>query len=372
MKVLLVSPYSKKEVGGIGTWTKLMLDYCHSRNDIVFLFQNTATHLPKRWSLRNQFTHWFVGIADSIRILIVLIYNLIIKKPDIVHYTSSAATALYKDRIAVYITKKIFCKKFIIHWRFGRIPQIFKEKGLEYCLFMKVIKDVDLSIVLDEISYNILNNEGVNCIQIPNPIPLSLQKCVEKLDLKVIGNNRKSGEILFVGHMLKTKGAQEILMACVDNYAVKKLIMVGPFFDDNFKNELVIIANKRESGKWVEFVGEKNREEVWQYYKSCSVFCLPSYSEGFPNVILEAMSFACPIIATNVGAIPEMLNNGCGICINPKNAEALSEALTKMLLNRDIANEMGNNAYKKVLDKYTIDSVYKQYYKIWSDTINSQ
>ena len=60
------------------------------------------------------------------------------------------------------------------------------------------------------------------------------------------------------------------------------------------------------------------------------VFVLPSYTEGFPNVIIEAMAMGKPIIATSVGAIPEMLDEGCGVVVPPKDADSLQKALQKV------------------------------------------
>ena len=131
------------------------------------------------------------------------------------------------------------------------------------------------------------------------------------------------------------------------------------------KNELIAIAKKRNDSKWVEFVGEKSREEVWGYYKTCSLFCLPSYSEGFPYVVLEAMAFACPIVATKVGAIPEMLSDGCGELIDAQEVESLKDALTHLLRDKEDASISGVNAHNKVLNNYTIDKVFDQYLEVW-------
>ena len=322
-KVLLVSPYSSKTVGGIGTWSKIVLDYSQEQEDCKVSFLNTVQGLPKRWALNYKLAHILIGILDSVLIIIRLILRMFFTRPDVVHYTSSAASALYKDKIAIGIVKGLFKKKFVIHWHFGRMPIIFEEKGKEY----------------EELS---------------------------------IGNEEKSrnkGEVLFVGHVLETKGIIELVKACLDNKMVERLIVVGPFFDDNLKKDVISLASQRDGGKWLQLVGEKTREEVWDYYKTCSLFCLPSYTEGFPYVILEAMAFACPVVATKVGAIPEMLSRGCGSLVDAKKVEPLREAINTMLSNMREANQNGKNAHEKVLREFTIKNVFQKYSEVWNSVL---
>jgi len=365
VRVLLVSPYSAKRVGGIGTWSKIILDYSKSCNDCDIRFLNTVQGLPKRWSMNNRIAHLLVGFLDSILIVIRLFFRMLVDRPDVVHYTSSAGSALRKDLIAIWIVKKVFHKRFVIHWHFGRIPAIFEEKGNEYRLFVKVCDRCDVSIPIDNSSYNVLRDENIKSVCIPNPIPVLLQREAESIHPTVLQNNRMEGVVLFVGHVLKGKGIFELVKACTDCERVKRLIVVGPFFDEQLKNELIAIAKKRNDSKWVEFVGEKSREEVWGYYKTCSLFCLPSYSEGFPYVVLEAMAFACPIVATKVGAIPEMLSDGCGELIDAQEVESLKDALTHLLRDKEDASISGVNAHNKVLNNYTIDKVFDQYLEVW-------
>lgn len=365
VRVLLVSPYSANKVGGIGTWSKIVLDYSKSCNDCDVRFLNTVQGLPKRWALNYRAAHLLVGILDSILIIIRLFFKMLMIRPDVVHYTSSAGSALRKDMVAIWIVKNVFNKRFVIHWHFGRIPAIFEERGKEYDLFIKVCDRCDMSIPIDNSSYSVLRRENIKSVCVPNPIPVALQQEAEHLQPNVLQENRSEGVVLFVGHVLKGKGILELVQACSSCEQVKRLIIVGPFFDEQMKNELLSIARSRNEGNWIEFAGEKNREEVWSYYKSCSIFCLPSYSEGFPYVILEAMAFACPILATKVGAIPEMLSDGCGELIAAQQVEPLKEALIHLLGNSDDAILYGLNAHKKVFDNYTIEKVFSQYLKVW-------
>jgi glycosyltransferase involved in cell wall biosynthesis len=99
----------------------------------------------------------------------------------------------------------------------------------------------------------------------------------------------------------------------------------------------------------------------------CDLFVLPSHTEGFPNVILEAMSFGCAIIATDVGAIPEILEDGAGMLFKSQNSDSLIGVLNKVLYDSNLRNHMGICAQKKVFDKFTIDIAFNAYMKIWKN-----
>jgi glycosyltransferase involved in cell wall biosynthesis len=362
IKVLLVSPYSKKKVGGIGTWSKNIIDYVRENNEDVNLkFQNTAVWFKSNLE-PNILMHLLIGIIDTSFIIIRLFFNLLSFKPDVVHYTSSAAFALYKDNLALFIVKKIFKKRFIIHWHFGRIPVLVRKKNREFKLLLNVIRHSTISIVIDLESYNSLRKLGIkNVVFIPNPISERLKQFAL---LPKLTNVIEQGTVVFVGHIIKTKGVFELVNVCSMSNVVKKLLMIGPV-TDKVKNHLLNIATTNNKTNKIEFKGELKREDVFPFLKSANLICLPSYSEGFPNVLLEAMAIGCPIVATSVGAIPYMLADGVGLCIELKNNEQLKKAIEKVILDKEFANNMIIKSKNKVLSEYTLDIVLPQYYNLW-------
>lgn len=372
IKVLLVSPYSAKKVGGIGTWTKIVLDYCKNHDNVELLFINTANPLKSNIQ-RNSLFRLLIGTEDTIVILVRLLWLLLFKRPDVVHYTSSASWALYKDELACLITRKIFRKGFVIHWRFGRIPEMAEMCTPEYVRLLKVVKQSSVSIVLDCNSLTVLKKAGCNNVLcVPNPLSDIIMRFSQSINSEELKKSRQVGEILFVGHIVRTKGVYELVRSCAKITSVKKLIIVGPSMAP-VDDDLLTLASVRDEGKWLEFTGELQREDVYKYYQECSVFCLPSYTEGFPNVVLEAMACGCPIIATDVGAIPEMLvvdsDEPCGLCVHPQDEDGLIEALEYMLAKTDKAKAFGERARKRVIKEYSIDAVFSQYIHIWNNYV---
>ena len=79
------------------------------------------------------------------------------------------------------------------------------------------------------------------------------------------------------------------------------------------------------------------------------------------------MAFACPIVATKVGAIPEMLSGDCGELVEPKAVEPLKAVLEKLLFDPTRARIMGERAHMKVLEEYTIEKIYSEYENHWKN-----
>ena len=82
---------------------------------------------------------------------------------------------------------------------------------------------------------------------------------------------------------------------------------------------------------------------------------LPSHSEGFPNVILEALSFELPVVATTVGGVPDILSEGVGgILVPPRDIASLSKALLTLSLDPSLRDSLGGKGRALVLDRYSI------------------
>jgi len=365
--VLLVSPYSHLKVGGICTWTKNVLDYYTNDGQCHLVLFNTAFRFKSNPS-RIVFLRILYGFWDSLVVLSGLFFKLLRYKPQAIHYTSSASFALGKDLIAVHMAR-LFGIRFIIHWHFGRIPQLADRNSVEWKLLKFVAKAADSSIVLDRDSLVCLSKNGVKgVVMVPNPISISLQEKSVLADFTSRSIDR--GSFVFVGFVETNKGVFELVEACSQVDRVERLLLIGPVTKE-VKDQLNGIASKRDRGEWLIWKGELPREEVIPYLYTANALCLPSYSEGFPNVILEAMAVGCSVIATRVGAIEEMMASDdygkAGIVIDLKNIGQLKQALNFMIDHPEKSREYGLNGRQRVLSKYTLDKVYPQYLSLWSE-----
>ncbi len=153
-----------------------------------------------------------------------------------------------------------------------------------------------------------------------------------------------------IANFYKTKGLRYLIQAMgdIDN---KKLVIIG---DGKERKNLEDIIKTNSLEERVVLLGKK--KDASQYLKAFDVFVLPSLKEGFPWVILEAMAAKTPVIATRVGAIPEIITHKeNGIIIEPKEPQQIVEALNEI----DNLNLI-DNAYETISEKFTLSKMTNQ------------
>mgnify|MGYP003588217846 CR=1 FL=1 len=375
MKILLLSPLPPP-VGGIATWTVNILKYYELRekeeSDINIIHQNTAIRFRNITKL-NFFSRLISGIQDGIRTFIIFFYYLLKYRPDVIHLTSSGSLGLWKDVFFAYIAK-LFNIPLTIHFRFGRISEISELNNWEWKVLKKVVSLSSSVIVLDDNSCRTLKNQNLkNIFVIPNPISESVENIINTQENCRFSDRNDYRSLLFVGHVTKNKGIFELVESFSLLSNIDELILVGPF-ELEVKNKIIELAGIKSDK--ITFTGALDKVEVLNAMQQANVLVLPSYTEGFPNVIIEAMAMQCPVVATNVGAVPNMLNDGysnpAGLVVEPKNVEALTEALDFMISNPDQAKIFAHNAYLKVKSEYTLEKVCCQYEGIWTNCVNRE
>ena len=105
--------------------------------------------------------------------------------------------------------------------------------------------------------------------------------------------------------------------------------------------------------------------------RSSKVLVLPSRWEGFGLVIIEAMSNMLPVIASNVGGIPEIIENGRdGILVPPEDSETLAQAINDLLENKGLREKLSQAAYKKVKKEFSIKKYSVQILDLYRSLIN--
>lgn len=104
------------------------------------------------------------------------------------------------------------------------------------------------------------------------------------------------------------------------------------------------------------------RSDVGDLVNAMDIFVLASVIEGFPNVLLESMAMARPVVATRVGGIPELIDSGeNGLLVPPRDAEALAQAILSLIADRDRAARMGIQAREKIKKSFSRDRMVDQY-----------
>lgn len=223
---------------------------------------------------------------------------------------------------------------------------------LEKIILTKIKYDFQISVTKAFLKIKNINNK---IVYIPNGINLGVFNKV---------NVQKSNypKILWVGRFDPVKRLEDLITAMkIINKArpTARLSLVGYGPEEKKLKDL----RKKLGVKNIDFVGKKEGLDLIKEYKSSHLFVLCSSSEGLPITILEAIASSLPIVATNVGGIPEILNgNKMSILVNPGNPKELAEGIIRFLLKKDklVNNE---SEIKKLPSWDTISQLTENIYK---------
>jgi glycosyltransferase involved in cell wall biosynthesis len=142
--------------------------------------------------------------------------------------------------------------------------------------------------------------------------------------------------VLFVGNVIETKGVGDLVDAVSEIEKGEKrvpdyLVLIAGLGGE-FERKLQDRVSQRRLESKIRFLGPQPYDKVHTLMRACDILCLPSWREGWPLVLVEAMACGRPVVATRTGGIPEIVTGPeLGILCEPRNPPDLADALTKAL-----------------------------------------
>lgn len=263
--------------------------------------------------------------------------------------------------IALAILKKIWQINFdiVLHLHNPHLASKVLRKivlksvaKINFCsefLFKKIATDINQQKVTTKIIPNAANH---NCFYSPTVNP----------------NNQAEYTILYVGRLIPEKGIHILIQAVKtlrnQGWSVNLNIVgaksFGSWSDDPYINSLKIIAS--DINEWLKFAGYKTGSELAQQYQQATIFCCPSvWEEPFGMVNVEAMASGLPVIASNVGGIPEIFQDGGGILVPPNDFQALAQAIELLLKDKDYRLKIAKRGYEIYQERFTWNKIAQLY-----------
>lgn len=162
--------------------------------------------------------------------------------------------------------------------------------------------------------------------------------------------------LLFVGRLAPVKGLPILLRALETLIAQHPDIHLTVIGDGPGRGALETQTKARGLAQHVSFVGYKSQSEVAEALVKTDVFVLPSFAEGLPVVLMEAMAASRPVVATHIAGIPELVTDGAsGLLVAPGDPDALHRAISKIISNPSRATAMGIAGRAKVEAAFDVD-----------------
>lgn len=267
-------------------------------------------------------------------------------RPDIVHIHSSFGPSFYRKLPFIYMAYQ------------KKIPVINHIHGADFDSFYLKASPAKKSLIAK------MYNKCQMLIALSDEWRERLALIVPREKIRILENycqipqaidREKTKQILFMGEIGGRKGSFDVpvvLEKAFTKAGKTQVVMAGD-------GEIVKVKELLEQVKLsdtVSFPGWVRGNEKDSLLRTSGIFLFPSYNEGMPMAVLEAMAYGMAIVTTNVGGIPRLIEDGInGYLCEPGDTDKLADRLAELLLNETKRKTLGNAARQKAIQKYSIE-----------------
>jgi len=289
-------------------------------------------------------------------------------KPNIVHCRNALPAVIYGGTATKMASLPLVVS---IHGHTNFLKNNFRAK-----LYYRIQNCSDRVItVSNSIKNHLITSGGINLdkitvihngIDLTRIKPISSSRESKKMELGLSHSDLIVG---CVGNLRPVKGHKYLIQSMpliLKKFSNVQFVLVG---DGALRAELERLASEFNVKDKVIFLGY--RKDVSELMPIFDIFVSPSLSEGLSNVILEAMVAKKPVVATNVGGNPEVIEDGkTGILVRPNDPQALGKALITLLDDKRKRWEMGTQGFLRVKQEFCLDKAVKKYEQVYLSLLN--
>lgn len=275
------------------------------------------------------------------------IKELLFHKPDIVHIHSSFGPSFYRKIPFIYLAKwrKV---KIVNHIHGAEFDTFYlKASARKRKLIKTVYTKCDILVVLSQEW-----KERIGNIVAADKIAVIENYC----HIPQLKENARKKQILFLGEIGERKGCYdlpEIYEKIVQKAGKIPMVIAGEGEVERLKTSF----QERNLLNEISFPGWIRGAVKEQMLQESAYFLFPSYNEGMPMAVLEAMAYGLGIVTSNVGGIPKLIEDGVsGYLCTPGDIDEISDKMIKLILQEEHGKLCGENARKKAIENYSFDA----------------
>ena len=354
MRILMIGPVPPPFGGGMAAYMDIVLR--SKLPDQVLLRTIDTTVAPLYFKYRP------LRVFLAMKFVAILMWRLVTFRPDILHVHTSAHAGFWEKAFFVRLGS-IFNVPGILHIHGSEFQKFFSESSRKQQIqaaMGRCERVIALSPKWGDFLGSIVPPQRVVVIE-------------NGIDLKPFRHRGGANEpvrILFVGTIGERKGLYTILQAIQKSALLKSSRVVfhllgGETFYGDF--EKVTNAFREASVTNAHFPGVVFGEEKYRFFAESDIFILPSFNEGLPIALIEAMASSLPVVSTTVGGIPDLVKSENGFLIEPGDAGGLAEALEKLVSDPELRRTMGRTNRQKVEAEYSADAKMDQLLALYRD-----
>lgn len=292
----------------------------------------------------------------------ILIYICSVPFYNIVHIHVGLNASVRRKLLFAKIAKW-FKKPLIIHFHPSTEKHLFDDKFSKE--INKLFQLSDLLIVLSDQWIKWINeaypNNHFNFQVLYNPCP-NVKRA----------NESKPPYILFAGTLIERKGYDRLLIG------FSKISLKYPDWRLKFagNGEIVkgkMIAEKLGIASKVDFLGWISGQEKHKIFSEAAIYCLPSWGEGFPMGVLDAIAYGIPVLTTPVGGIPDLIKNGeNGYIFDTFNTDILVEQLNILVKSKEKRKAIVKKADLLLMNEFNLDKIHTKLSSIYMELLNAK
>lgn len=341
MKKVLVVGSARQSAGGVASVIKLM-EKMPTWEKYSCRWIGTQIQRSYMWKLWYAVRSWFVAL-------------FVIWKYDIVHFHT------VPDRICLIIQMPIFLlallgrKRIIMHIHMGNQLRNHTDNSL----FLWCLRKSDLIILLAKKWERLFKEEysGIKtktavlynaCEAVP---PVDFSEKTKTIIMAAYFNDNKAPDLLFKAWQILKMKYPEWEVVMLGNGEVERFMRMS---DDMSLYDVVT------------FTGYVTGKEKEDYFRKASIYCMCSYEEGFPMVVLESWAYGICVVTTPVGGLPDVIEDGRN-CLTFDFGDwlALAERLEYLILNEEKRQEMARYSREFVMERFSLQSIDKELQRIY-------
>ena len=366
-------PVGGSYIGGIGVSLRRLIDHWNLPTPMVHF---NPELLKRSYGTTGQlrFRNLFLSIVTFVR----LSYSIAKVRPSLVHYHTSRGMAFLKDMVLAAVVRCLFRVTTVLHIRSSDATSILVSRAPRLQYFqLRVLQHCCDRLVL--LSDNVLNDFvailgpeagrrfRAHCTVLPNftLLPATYRKHQEPHDCV---------RVFYIGNIGAGKGIYDILEAArrLKGQVTSpfKVILAGPFNDRREEQRIRTMVANYHLGETIIFLGTVYEGKKEAAFLQADVFVLPSYSEGMPQSLLEAMAYGLPVVVSNVGGIPEVVCDGQeGLMIKPGDIDELCRTLKQLIESVECRQRMGAAARHRMAARHTVEIYLGQLQELYDSVL---
>ncbi len=288
-----------------------------------------------------------------------IIAFFIIWRYDIVHFHTVPDKICLVIQMPIFLLALLSKKKIIMHIHMGnQLKDHTDNKLFKWCL-----NESDLIILLAK-KWQKLFAESYSDIVTPTTVVYNACEYVS-----MVPSDEKENVILMAAYFNDNKAPDLLLRAwqsIKDNYPDWRVCMLGNGEVERFR-KMSEDMGLRDSVTFTGYITGNKRED---YYRKASIYCMCSYEEGFPMVVLEAWAYGISVVTTPVGGLPDVLEEGRNALVfNFGDWHGLADRLSKLIENKQMRDDIANYSRQFVVSRFSSEKINEDIEQIYSSLV---